>query len=114
MARINGGEMSTRTTIFKQLLDPNAMEGHVVPDVDQLTDDAFIIIAAAADTTGNVMTIATYNVLSNLAIYSKLKYELKVAFPDENAKLDFVTREKLPHLVRDLKPYSTRCIEIWS
>jgi cytochrome P450 len=79
----------------------------VVPDVDQLTDDAFIIIAAATDTTGNAMAIATYNILSNPPIYRKLKDELKVAFPDRNARLDFLTLEKLPYLVRDLKPCST-------
>jgi cytochrome P450 len=80
----------------------------VVPDVDQLTDDAFIIIAAATDTTGNAMTIATYKVLSNPSIYGKLKDELKEAFPDGNVKLDFVTLEKLPYLVRDLKPCLSR------
>jgi cytochrome P450 len=80
----------------------------VVPDVDQLTDDAFVIIAAATDTTGNTMAIATYNVLSNPPIYRELKDELKVAFPDGNARLDFLTLEKLPYLVRDLKPCSTR------
>jgi hypothetical protein len=73
--------------IFKQLLDPNATEGHMVPRVDQLTGDAFIILAAAADTTGNAMTIATYNVLSNPSIHSKLKCELKEVFPDGNARL---------------------------
>lgn len=107
-ARIDAGEKSTRPTIFKQLLDPNATEGHVVPDVGQLTDDAFIIIAAATDTTGNAMAIATYNALSNPSIYGKLKDELKAAFPDENSKLDFVTLEKLPYLVRDFKLCSTR------
>jgi cytochrome P450 len=105
-ARIDAGEKSTRPTIFKQLLDPNATEGHMVPDVDQLTDDAFIIPAAAADTTRNAMTIATYNVLSNPSIHSKLKCELKEAFPDGNARLDFVTLEKLPYLVRYFKSCS--------
>ena len=80
-ACIDAGEKSTRPTIFKQLLDPNTSEDHVVPDVDQLTDDAFIIIAAATDTTGNAMAIATDNVLSNPHIYRKLKDELKSGFP---------------------------------
>jgi cytochrome P450 len=105
---IDAGEKSTRPTIFKQLLDPSATEGHVVPDVDQLMDDAFIIIAAAADTTGNAMTTATYNVLSNHVMHEKLKEKLKMTFPDENAELDFVTLEKLPYPVRDLKPCSNR------
>ncbi len=89
----------SRTTIFHQLLDPNATEGHVVPSVDELKDEAYIIVAAAADTTGNAMTIGTYHVISNEAIYRKLTAELKEAFPDPNVKLDFVQLEKLPYLV---------------
>jgi hypothetical protein len=87
------------TTIFHQLLTPNVTEGHVVPTVDELKDEAYVIIAAAADTTGNAMTIGTYNVVSNKDIYTKLTAELKEAFPDPNAKLDFLTLEKLPYLV---------------
>lgn len=100
-ARIDSGEKSERPSIFTHLLDPNATESHIVPDVDQLTDDAFIIVAAASDTTGNAMTIATYHVLSNPTIYDKLKTELTGAFPSGNTKLDFLTLEKLPYLVRD-------------
>jgi cytochrome P450 len=72
--------------------------------VDQLTDDAFIIVAAASDTTGNAMTVAAYNIVSSHTIYDKLKKELGEKFPDGNAKLDFVTLEKLPYLVRCLWP----------
>lgn len=39
-------------------MDPKATEGHIVPSVDDLTDEAFIILSAAQDTTGNVMTVA--------------------------------------------------------
>ena len=91
---------NSRTTIFHQLLNPNITEGHVVPSVDELKDEAYIIVAAAADTTGNAMTIAAYNVISNEAIYRKLVAELREAFPDPNVKLDFVLLEKLSYLVR--------------
>ena len=78
----------------------------MVPDVDQLTDDAFIILAVAADTTGNAMTIPTYNVVCDSSIHSKLKDELKEAFPDGNVKLEFVNLGKLPYLVCDFECYS--------
>lgn len=90
---------SSRTTIFHQLLNPNITEGHVVPSVDDLKDEAYIIVAAAADTTGNAMTIATYNVVSNQTIYHTLTTELKKAFSDPDARLDFTLLEKLPYLV---------------
>jgi cytochrome P450 len=92
-------EANSRITIFQQLLTPDITEGHVVPSVDELKDEAYIIVAAAADTTGNAMTIAAYNIISNETIYRKLATELREAFPDYNAKLDFVLLEKLPYLV---------------
>lgn len=95
-------EQSSRHTIFHQLLDPNVTEGHIIPSVDDLKDEAYIIVAAAADTTGNAMTIAAYNVLSNDNIYHTLTAELKQAFPDPIARLDFALLEKLPYLVSPL------------
>jgi hypothetical protein len=63
------GEKPSRLTIFNQFLDPNVAEGHIVPSVDDLKDEAFSIVTAAADTTSNAMTIASYNVISNETIY---------------------------------------------
>lgn len=93
------GEEPARLTIFNRLLDPNATKDHVVPSVDDLKDEAFSIITAAADTTGNAMTIAAYHIISNKSIYQKLVAELKEAFPDPFDKLDYLTLERLPYLV---------------
>ncbi|ELR03254.1 hypothetical protein VC83_02379 [Pseudogymnoascus destructans] len=93
----------SRTTMFYHLLNPDAAEGHVTPSVDELKDEAYIIIAAAADTTGNAMTIASYNIISNEAIYRKLASELREAFPDPHASLDFVLLERLPCLTAVIK-----------
>jgi Cytochrome P450 len=92
-------EKPTRLTIFNQLLDPEVAEGHVVPSVDDLKDEALSIVTAAADTTGNAMTIAAYNVISNKTIYRRLETELREAFPDSSATLEFLALEKLPYLV---------------
>ena len=95
-------------TIFHQLLSPDAAEGHVVPTVDDLTDEVYIILAAAADTTGNAMTIATYNVVRNLTIYDRLTTELREAFPDPDDDMDYVVLEKLPYLVSMRGPVPKR------
>lgn len=71
----------------------------MVPTVDELRDESFVMLSAAADTTGNAMTVAMYGVVTNDDIYSKLAAELKAAFPDSSAKLDFIQLEKLPYLV---------------
>lgn len=98
----NKGKKPTRLTIFNQLLDPDVTEGHVVPSVDDLKDEAFSIVTAAADTTGNAMTIGTFHILSNKTIYGKLVTELRGAFPDSSATLGYQALEKLPYLVCSL------------
>ena len=70
-----------------------------MPTVDQIKDEAYSTLGAAADTTGNAMTVATYHVVSNKQVYEKLIAELKAAFPDAQVRLSFVELEKLPYLV---------------
>lgn len=64
-----------------------------------MNDEAYIILEAAADTTGNAMTIGTYNVVVNPDIYKKLTAELREQFPGPDAELGFAVLEKLPYLV---------------
>ena len=87
-----------RPTIFSELLKSKS-ENNTVPTSSDLTDDAYSILAAAADTTGNTMTIATFNVIFNRRIYESLRTELLEAFPDPGATLSFAVLEKLPYLV---------------
>ncbi|GAB1211560.1 hypothetical protein ATERTT37_000683 [Aspergillus terreus] len=100
---VDNGKKAARTTIFHQLLSPDAAEGYVVPTVEELKDEAYILVAAAADTTGNALTIATYNAVRNPKIYQRLTAELKEAFPDPAMKMDFVSLEKLPYLTGVIK-----------
>jgi len=104
-ADIDSGRVkeNSRRTLFHHLLTPNPEEGYVVPSIDDIKDEAYGILAAAADTTGNGMTVATYHVVNNPMIYKKLVAELKAAFPDSNARLDFQVLEKLPYLTGVVK-----------
>jgi cytochrome P450 len=94
-----GRKSDARQTIFHELLTPDPDQGYVVPPVDHLKDEAYTILGASADTTGNAMTWATYEVVSDPTIYKRLTAELKAAYPDPNARLNFVALEKLPYLV---------------
>jgi cytochrome P450 len=91
------GEAIERSSIFEALLTP--AEDYIVPTPDQIKDEAYSILAAAADTTGNAMTVAAYQVVVNPEIYKRLTAELKEAFPDANQTLDYMALEKLPYLV---------------
>lgn len=103
-ARMNTGKLgTTRPTIFSELLDPEKQDGWPVPPAHELKDEVYSILAAAADTTGNAMTVACYKVIGNREIYSALRKELHAAFPDPDAKLNFVTLERLPYLTGVVK-----------
>lgn len=71
----------------------------MVPTPDQIADESYSILNAASDTTGNCLTVAAYNVVTNPNIYRTLTAELKTAFPNADEKLDFLKLEKLPYLV---------------
>jgi cytochrome P450 len=95
-----GRKSESRPTIFQALLTSDPAQAYIVPTVDQIKDEAYSTLGAAADTTGNAMTVATYHTVSNKLIYEKLSAEVKAAFPDAQARLSFVELEKLPYLVR--------------
>ena len=67
--------------------------------MEELKDEAYILVAASADTTGNALTVAAYNVSTNPVIYNRLTAELRETFPNPEANVDFLTLEKLPYLV---------------
>lgn len=88
-----------KPTIFERLLTPGIVTGYTVPTPEDLSDEAYTILGAAADTTGGALMVATYNTIRNPDIYQKLVAELREAFPDPNTELDFPSLEKLPYLV---------------
>lgn len=94
---------SDRPTIFNDLLDAEKQDGWAVPSTWELKDEVYSVLAAAADTTGNAMTIAAYNVLKDPSISSKLRTELLQAFPNTNTGLKFVDLERLPYLTGVVK-----------
>jgi cytochrome P450 len=96
-----GGDTG-RPTIFTTLLsEEEKPEGFRVPNTEELKDEAYSVLVAAADTTGNAMTVAAFNVIHNPVIYENLAKELETRFPDQTNQLSFVELEKLPYLVND-------------
>lgn len=74
-----------------------------MPTVNDLVDESFSICTAAADTTGNAMTMAAFHVVTNPVIYQNVIRELREAFPDATAELSFTELEKLPFLTGVIK-----------
>lgn len=94
-----------RQTIFTTLLTDNGdkPEGYQIPTAWELKDEAYSVLVAASDTTGNAMTVAAFNVLHNQEIYKKLVAELEDRFPHQTTDLPFVELEKLPYLTAVIK-----------
>lgn len=95
----SGGKSAARKTIFHDLLTDDTDAGWVVPPIQEIEDEAAAILGAAADTTGHAMNYATIEISSDPVKYKRLSAELKEAFPDPKAELNFVSLEKLPYLV---------------
>ena len=85
-------------------MDPQ--EGFSKDAVDNLEDEAYTVITAAADTTSNAMTTMTRCVVESPTIYRRLHAGLCEAFPDPNTELTYAALEKLPYLVRPPPPLS--------
>jgi cytochrome P450 len=97
-----------RTTIFHQLLQSETVKNGIVPTVQELEDEAYDILAAASETTGNALTVAAYHVVRNPQIYITLLKELRTAFPDENRAMDCNSLKALPYLVSHPSEYPTK------
>lgn len=95
----NDPDITTHRTIFHALLDPNAAEGHIVPSIKESAEEASIFLAAASETTGNALEVASLHLLQNPLILQNLKHELRGAFPNPNQEMMMATLEKLPYLV---------------
>ena len=94
-----------RQTIFTTLLTDakNKPEGYRIPTTWQLKDEAYSVLVAAADTTGDVMTVAACNVLPNPDIYKRLVAELETRFSNQTETLAFLELERLPYLTAVIK-----------
>ncbi|KAF9767249.1 hypothetical protein IL306_000204 [Fusarium sp. DS 682] len=101
MQRLDVGsvDLNGRATIFSALMTPDDRRKPAA--VAHLEDEAYTVLTAAADTTGNAMTTICRYVFADQDVYSKLHAELKAAFPDDDEIMRFQILEKLPYLVRN-------------
>ena len=97
-AEMEAGQKIEKPSIFEVLLT-TSRDNPIPPTPDQIKDEAYSLLAAASDTTGNAMTVAARHVVSNPAIYKTLTDELRTAFPDPWVIMDYPALEKLPYLV---------------
>lgn len=72
---------------------------------ERLREEAYVLVVAGAETTAGTLAAITYQLLSNPAMFRKLKAELETAMPDPDEHPVASKLEGLPYLVRFIQPY---------
>ena len=84
--------------MFDSIFEPDVGKGQIRPTIDELSADSLLLLMAGTDTTAHALTIATYNVLKEPAIMSKLQAELREAIPRKDSWVQWADLENLPYL----------------
>ncbi|TFK86651.1 cytochrome P450 [Polyporus arcularius HHB13444] len=97
-------EKEEHETVFHHLLRPHPEKGQPeVPSKKVLWEEAVDLIAAGGETVSTVATFGLFYVLNDPAVHKRLVLELKSAWPDPEAKMDYEALEKLPYLTAVIK-----------
>ena len=85
--------------LFKSILSSNALPVSEKRK-DRIAQEGFVAIAAGGETTGRVLTNATYHLLADEgSSLLKLQEELLQVMPDPEMRIDVKRLEQLPWLV---------------
>lgn len=82
--------------VFEELLKSDLPEKE--KDIDHLTDNGLVLVAAGADTSARLLAVLAYYVLSNADVLSHLKQELWDMMPDVTTIPEWRGLEALPYL----------------
>lgn len=66
--------------------------------MERLKDEAAVFVGAGTDTVRNTLHVASFNILNNPAIHSKLREELTKAMSNKNTTLPWADLENLPYM----------------
>lgn len=85
--------------LFKSILESESLP-QVEKRKKRIAQEAFVIMAAGGETTGRVLTTATYFLLANKhTILARLREELATVMVNPSSRPDLRVIEKLPWLV---------------
>lgn len=86
-------------TVFDTMINPDPKREHLAPSIQDMADEAFLLLIAGTDTTATTLAMAVYNLLCHSDKLETLKTELRKAMPNREDALDWASLEKLPYLV---------------
>jgi len=92
-----------RSAVIDMLMDPLTVKGHTVPSLEQLNDEAVILLTAGNDTTSNSMIFGLYQICNNMSVYNTLFQELQGYFPSVDQQITYEDAKQLPYLTATIK-----------
>ncbi|CAN9285260.1 unnamed protein product [Alternaria alternata] len=92
-----------RSAVIDMLMDPLTIKGHTVPSLEQLNDEAVILLTAGNDTTSNSMIFGLYQICNNMSVYKTLFQELQGHFPSVDQQITYEDAKQLPYLTATIK-----------
>lgn len=93
---------ATHPTIFHELLENKDIPASERADA-RMRDEAQLIVAAGLMTVAWALSVTSYHIIRDPAIFAKLRAELVTAMPDATAPLDWLKLERLPYLTACIK-----------
>ncbi|KAI9434338.1 putative cytochrome P450 [Lactarius indigo] len=90
-------------TIYRELLNPEAIKGGSIPTAQQLLNEAEVLFSAGSHTVGTVLMIGVYHLLHNPGAKQRVADEVRSAWPVLNNPPGYEELEKLPFLTAVIK-----------
>ncbi|KAJ5710309.1 Cytochrome P450 monooxygenase sdnE [Penicillium malachiteum] len=88
-------ETPNHRTIFHSILSSDLPDSE--KRTSRLESEAMVLAIAGADTTASTLTCLVYRVLSDKAVFKRLRAELDAAMPDEHETPDPTKLDRLPY-----------------
>ncbi|KAI9434304.1 cytochrome P450 [Lactarius indigo] len=90
-------------TIYRELLNPEAIKGGSIPTAQQLLNEAEVLFSAGSHMVGTVLMIGVYHLLHNPEAKQRVADEVRSAWPVLNNPPNYEELEKLPFLTAVIK-----------
>ncbi|CRG84223.1 Trichodiene oxygenase [Talaromyces islandicus] len=100
---INLQNLPHSTTIYHQLLRPDAYRSGTVPNAQSVYEESQALLFAGADTTGTTLMHGSFYILTLPTVYARLKAELLSAWPVLGDIPSLSELEKFPYLSAVIK-----------
>lgn len=82
------------------MLEPQSVKNYEVPNIEELVDEAVLLVLAGTDTTTYATTNATLFILTHSDVLKRLQDELQHTLRGNGDQLEWASIRQLPYLVR--------------